>query len=151
MSLLGFYYFSELSNDDVAFLQGISGYGSSIDDTNDILGVSLDYKYKAFSLFGQYIRGQDGRLDRHGWYIQPSYQFKFPERKRLNTLEVLLRYGGLDVDIARDPTDSLTWDRNQTTLAVIIDIIKNTKLKLEYYINDEHTGGKRIDNNEFLT
>lgn len=47
-------------------------------------------------------------------------------------------------------TDSLTWDRNQITLAVIIDILKDSKLKLEYYINDEDIGGKDIDNNEFL-
>jgi len=35
-------------------------------------------------------------------------------------------------------------------LAVIIDILKDSKLKLEYYINDEDIGGKDIDNNEFL-
>jgi hypothetical protein len=63
---------------------------------------------------------------------------------------VFLRYDDLDVDMGKDSTDSLTWDRNQITLAVIIDILKDSKLKLEYYINDEDIGGKDIDNNEFL-
>jgi len=59
---------------------------------------------------------------------------------------VFLRYDDLDVDMGKDSTDSLTWD----SLAVIIDILKDSKLKLEYYINDEDIGGKDIDNNEFL-
>ena len=52
--------------------------------------------------------------------------------------------------MAKDPTDSLTWDRNQITLVVIIDILQHSKLKLDYYINDKDIGGEDIGNNVFL-
>jgi len=33
---------------------------------------------------------------------------------------------------------------------LITELAKNVKLKTEYYINDEKTGGRDVDNNELL-
>lgn len=37
-----------------------------------------------------------------------------------------------------------------TTLALIAELAKNLKLKAEYYMNGEDTGGDDVDNNELL-
>ena len=69
---------------------------------------------------------------------------------RLKSLEFLLRYEQYNVDLLRAPTDSRTWDRQTTTLAVTSEIVSGFKVKTEYYINDEDTGGADVANDEFL-
>lgn len=149
VDLLLFWVYKELSDSDVGFLQGIPGHGVG-NDTGYRVGFGADYRLGDLRLYGQYIDAEDGKLDRHGWYIQPSYKFKLKNRKSFYACEVLFRYGELDVDLPNNPSDSLTWDRDKIVLALITDVYKNIKLRTEYYINDEETGGREVDNDELL-
>jgi len=151
IDILPFYYHSRLSGNDVSYLQGISTYGSSVGKKKqERYGFNFEYLLDAFTLFAQVMRTTDGIMDRDGWYIQPSYKIKCKERKSFNAFEFLLRYEEYNVDLTKDPTDSRTWDRETITLAILTDVVKNTKLKTEYYFNDESTGGSGVNNNEFL-
>ena len=150
IDILPFYYHSRLSGNDVAYLQGISTYGASNGKKQERYGFNFDYLLNAFTLFAQVMRATDGIMDRDGWYIQSSYKIKCKERKTFNAFEFLLRYEEYNVDLTKDPTDSRTWDRETITLAILTDVVKNTKVKTEYYFNDESTGGNGVNNNEFL-
>ena len=149
-NLLGFYYTGELSDDDITFLQGIAGYGTSTDDTKAMYGGRAVLNVRDFTLIAEYIAGEDGELDRDGWYIQPSYKVKFSNLKWFHTYELVLRYDELNVDLDNNPADSLTWDRDMITIGLNTHIKKNVIFVTEYSINDEDTGNGDVDNNEFL-
>ncbi len=151
VDVLLFYVYKELSDSDIEFLMDIPGYsGDTDDDSGYRYGFGADYSIGGLRLYGQYIEAGDGELERSGWYIQPSYKLKLAQRDSFNAFEILFRYGELNVDVPADVTDSLTWDRNKFTIALISDVYKNIKLKTEYYLNDEDTGGEDVANDEFL-
>jgi len=150
VDVLGFYVSGELSREDVEFLQTLPGYGMSGDDKMYRYGVGMDYRLGGWRLYGQYITAKDGRLERYGWYVQPSYKLKLPQAEYFYGYEFLLRYGELRVDLAPDPASSYTWDRDKITLALITDVYKQVKLKTEYYVNGEDTGDAAVDNDELL-
>ncbi|MFQ5780317.1 MAG: hypothetical protein ACE5HN_05970 [Nitrospiria bacterium] len=150
IDLLPFYYRSELSDADIAHLQGIATYPpGDLRDDQRRYGLNLEYLLRGFALFSQYIKAEDGAMDRDGWYVQPSYRLVLGG-SRLAAVEFLVRYEEYNVDLARDRNDSRTWDRRTTTLALITDVVKGFKVKTEYYFNDEKTGGPDVDNNELL-
>lgn len=155
LDLLGFHYHGKLSDDDMAVLQDITGYGASTNDQSMFGGFNLDCNIRSFNLFGQFITAMDGELNRTGWYIQPSYKFSLPGLNWNGTqafmgMRLLARYSQLNLNLPAVSTDSLTWDREITTLALILDVVKNTKLKMEYSIMGESPGGSSVDNNELL-
>jgi len=150
IDILPFYYHSRLSGNDVAYLQKISTYGASNGKKQERYGFNFEYRLNAFTLFAQVMRATDGIMDRDGWYIQPSYKIKCKKRKTFKAFEFLLRYEEYNVDLTKDPTDSRTWDRETITLAILTDVVKNTKIKTEYYFHGESTGGSGVNNNEFL-
>lgn len=150
IDLLLFSYLSSLSDADVSFLKtNLPGYTSN-KDTNILVGGSLEYRFKELTLFSQYINSKDGDLKRHAWYIQPSYKFKIEGIKYLQAIEPLYRYEDYDVNHPLSASKSATWDRKRNTFAAILDIVDNIKIKLEYNINDEDTGGADVKNNEFI-
>jgi hypothetical protein len=151
IDILPFYYTSELSDADVAYLQGITGYGGGYEDRDQRrYGFNVEYIRRDFTFFGQYMKAKDGTMDRDGWYIQPSYKMHYKDRSIFTASEVLFRYEEYNVDLANNAADSNTWDRQTTTFAVITDVAKNLKIKVEYYLNDEDTGGSEVDNDELL-
>jgi cell division protein FtsB len=150
IDVLPFYYHGSLSDADVAVLQGVNGYGTSAEDEKTRYGANVRYDIGNFTLIGQYIKGEDGRLDRTGWFVQPSYKIEVPGWNKFNAYEFVYRYNDLDVDLTNDPTDSLTWDRQQHIIALITDVYKNVKLKTEYFVNDEDTGAADVNNDEIL-
>ena len=151
IDILPFYYTATLSDDDVTYLQGISTYEGDIDDDDqDRFGVNVELVAGNGTIFGQYMMGTDGDMERKGWYSQLSYKVDLPEGNIIKSVEPLFRYEDYKVDLTADPTDSRTWDRQTTTLAVIIEIVKNLNFKAEYYMNDEDTGNGDVDNDEFL-
>ena len=150
VNILPFYYIASLSDDDVAYLQGISTYGVSEDDDQHRFGVNLEYILRAFNFFGQYMQATDGKMDRNGWYVQGSTKIKCKCGKTIMAHEFLIRYEDYNVDLSLDPADSRTWDRQTTTLAVITDVVKNLKVKTEYYFKNEDTGAGDLKNNELL-
>jgi len=150
IDILPFWYTSDLSDADVTYLETITTYGTGTTNKDQSrYGVSLDYTLGAFNFFGQYMMAEDGLMDRDGWYVQPSYKQKMG-MNRLKSVEFLVRYEDYTVDLVKDANDSRTWDRQTTTLAIISEIVKGFKIKTEYYINDEDTGGAEVDNNELL-
>ncbi len=147
---LMFGYMARLSSDDIGVLQGIAGYGNSESDLNSMYGFSIEGTLGGISLGGKYIRANDGVLDRYGWFFQTSYRIGLDDRKLFIAVVPLIRYGGLAVDLPKTPGDPLTWDRNMTTLALLIEIAKGLMLKTEYYLNGETTGGDNVKNDELL-
>ncbi len=85
-----------------------------------------------------------------GIFNPPTRSNSRTDRDIFTGFEFLVRYEDYNVDLTRDPTDSRTWDRETVTLAVLTDVVKNTKIKTEFYINEESTGGPDVDNNEVL-
>lgn len=150
IDLLLFSYLSKFSDSDVSFLKSnFTGYTSD-KKTKNFSGGNIEYKFEGLTLFGQYIRANDGELKRNAWYVQPSYKFTVKGMKYLSAIEPLYRYDKYDISHAPSVTKPLSWDRKRNTLAVIADIVKDFKLKLEYNINDENTGGAKVRNNEFV-
>ncbi len=150
IDILPFWYTADLSDEDISYLETISGYGTSTRNKDQSrYGVNLNYTLGAFNFFAQYMGAEDGLMDRDGWYVQPSYKQKLG-MNRLRSVEFLLRYEQYNVDLVLNPNDSRTWDRQTTTLAIISEVVKGFKIKTEYYINGEDTGGADVDNNELL-
>jgi hypothetical protein len=108
-------------------------------------------------VMGEYLFLQDAMLKRHAWYTMFSYKLKLDGvdingRNWLVGLTPVVRFDNLDVLVDKEETDSRTWDRWGTTFALIIDLLKHVKLKNEFTVNKEHTGGTNmVRNNEFLT
>ncbi len=150
IDVLTFGYIARLSREDIDVLQGMAGYGNSGSDLNSMYGVSIENRLKSLSLNGKYIRANDGVLDRYGWFAQASYRVSLGDRKLLTAFSPLIRYGRLAVDLPNVPADPLTWDRDMTTLALLIEIAKGVMIKTEYYLNGEATGGDNVNNDEFL-
>ena len=143
-------YSGKLSDDDVAFLQAVSGYGVSIDDTNNRYGLALNGKVGDWNFGAKNIIARDGDLERDGWFVQTGYTVKLKPNAYIQTIEPFIRHGELNVDLSSDPADSLTWDRSMTTLAVLLRFRKNFMIKVEYYLNGEETGASEVDNDEFV-
>ncbi len=152
VDLLLYYVYKELSDNDIEFLMDLPDYnGGHNEDNGYRYGFGVDYQIAGLRLYGQYIAAKDGTLERHGWYVQPSYKFKVPNVKYFSSHELLVRYGELDVDIDNTLDNPYTWDRQKITIALITDIYKNIKLKVERYINQEDTGDDEdVDNDEFM-
>jgi len=142
LDLLPFYYTGKLSREDVNFLKKVSGYGTAADDNKIRYGLNARYDLGEVILIGQFIKAKDGVLDRTGWFIQPSM--------RVSHLEFVYRYNDLDVDVTKSFGDGRTWDREQQVFAVITDLYPGVKIKTEYVVNSEDTGGRDLDNDEFL-
>lgn len=100
----------------------------------------------------EYIVAKDGKLNRNSWYVQASYELSFARPliagRFLTEIEPLIRYGQYVVDVEKDFYDPLTWDRTQLTGALLIDIVDNVSLRIEYDMNTETTGGDEILNDE---
>jgi hypothetical protein len=108
-----------------------------------------------FTLYGQFCNGRLGRLGRAAWYGQGSYKwrgegFSFLGTRWLRSVEPVLRYGVLDLDMVPDPDEPLTWDRTMLTAALAVEILKEAEILIEYSWNGETTGGAGVRNDEFL-
>jgi hypothetical protein len=183
ISILGFFFDDELRASSIAFLQGtqmtargpgnavIAGYGNSNDDGSSRCGVTIEYFLPASSIFAssdiktrkrdglrmivQWIRGEDGQLERDGWYVQGSYRVSFGKlvaKRYFRSFEPIVRYGMLDVDAPSGRAVGLpgTWNRQALVIAGILEVTSEVFVKIEYTMNDEDTGGADVDNNELL-
>lgn len=153
VDILPFYYNGVLTDADVIFLQGIPGYTGSInDDEKTRYGSNFNYYFADLSFLAQILFAEDGALERRGWFVQPSYRiYENASWKWFSAYELLYRYSDLELDLPEVVTNSLTWDRQQHVLAMLVKVFSNTTLKIEYNINEEDTGGADVDNDEFLT
>lgn len=151
LDILGYAFRGELDTDnDIKILQKDYPEYTSSDDNQNRCGGRVTLKYEGLTLMGEVAKLEDGDLDRNGWYTQASYKFKTGNKPYLLSIEPLVRYGEMNVDWPRSFDKSATWDRKTTVLAVITELTKNVFLNTEYHMLDEETGGKDVDNNEFL-
>lgn len=149
--ILGFGRAGKLTDDDVSFLQGLTGY-SSTETSDDYVraGANLNYKWQNFGLMGQFIYSEDGKLERKGWYVEPYYKIPIGWRY-LDSIMPAAQISWLEVDLTNTDTDARTWDREKYTFGAICQINKNLQWKNEYSINEEDTGGSDVDNDEFIS
>jgi hypothetical protein len=171
LSVLGFYYMSDLNSDSVDVLKEdltlrddlgnvLAGYGDSNDDDSYRLGFSGEYFLPAKSLIGgltktrrndglrvkaQWIKGEDGEMRRESWFVQGGYRYSFPERllfdRYFHSIEPIVRYGEFNTNISPDPNLPGTWDREMLVLGLVTRITKSIILRAEYALHDEETGG----------
>ncbi len=182
-SLLGFFYHDRLDDTSLSFLQNdltlrdnvgvaLAGYGDSTSRKSIRYGVGAEYFLPARTLFGsaiktrnrdglrvqgQWIRGDDGQLEREGWYVQSSYRFsvgRLIADRYLRSFEPLVRYGELDTSLAPLATLPATWERERLVVGMITEVTGEILLKAEYMFNFEDTGGgvgpRDVDNDELM-
>lgn len=142
-SVMPFVYRGGLNQADVNFLQKLPGYGASAADRKSRWGATFGWQQGPLTVLAQGIEAEDGELERSGLFVQPAW--------RLNdTYELVYRYNRLQVDLPVIPADSRTWDRTQHVFALISTLAEGVRLKTEYYINGEDTGGAPVDNDELM-
>lgn len=148
-----FYYSDELSDADVGQLQGYLNNYASADDGKQRVGFTATTTVGAVDVRVLYVEAEDGDLQREGYAIELSRKLKLGGDKYFTHVTPLIGYSVLDVDdrYDADPAKPESWDREMTVLGLIFDFAENTKLKLEYYLNDEETGDAgEVDNDELL-
>lgn len=178
LSVLGFFYDDELDSDSQDFLQDdltvrdiggnpVSGYGDSNSDKRQRYGASFEYflaaeylygsarktrKRDGLRLLGQWMEGDDGKLNREGWFVQASFRFSLPDGlispRYFRSFEPVVRYGELDTNISPDPQLPGTWDREAIMVGMITEIARRVHLRTEYTFHDESTGGSDVSNND---
>jgi len=150
LDVLGFGYFSKLSDDDLDFVNDLpDAPADNTDRTQGRYGANLAYTKDALEVYGQYVKAEDSFLLRHSWFVQASYKLDLALRY-LKAIQPLIRYGEYRTNRTPEEDKPLTWDRKTTTVALLNHIEERVIVKLEYAINDEETGGEKPDNNEFL-
>ena len=154
----GFFFDSNLATRDISFLRDvITGYLYS-SNTRQRSGVNGELNIKNFNLFTQYVHAKDGKVNRDGFYIQPSFLvFLSQDRKFFNNVRFLYRFNMLDVKVTglgdNISTSPFTWDRITHSFAVNLQIHKYVLFRNEFHLNREITGAadSQVKNNEFLS
>ncbi len=162
LGLIGFYYVDRLSGDDIV------DPGTDADGLDDLLGASYttgDAKTRAgggvkiepaggLRIASMFLTADDGGISRSAWFAEVSYKFDFEGGGRLQGIEPVVSYGALTVDSSVAKSDALpgTWDRTKLIVGVLFHLADKMKIKLEYYVNGETTGGPitEFDNNELM-
>ena len=158
--LLLFGTYTQLSdsepNDEVALLKQVFRGYTSNEKHKAIAGVNFVVAGKEnWRLVSQAIASLDGKVQRLGAYIEPSYTKNAIHNKWFSGYTLLLRYnflyvdpqGGASEDIFDRP---LSWERHTGTLAANFCILKGITFKNEFLLNFEEGGGT-VDNHEFIT
>jgi len=156
LTALGWFFTGELIDDwdwKTSLKQSLapySGMGDDTDLTHYWFGGRLGYDLGGLHLRGEYIEGQDGLLARYGAYGELSYDMAAPAFLHSKSIKFLGRQGFLNLrskeNSAGDEltwaylSEPMSWDREMTTLSMMLEINDNLTLKVEYYILDEVTG-----------
>ncbi|TET38725.1 MAG: hypothetical protein E3J72_02430 [Planctomycetota bacterium] len=157
MSLFGMT--SKIGDDDASFLNlfinpvdPVRLGTSARNDNKWRRGAAVSLRYEGFFFQGMYIFARDCELYREGYYVQPSYRFSVKERDWLRSIEILARAGRLLPRMDHSEAQPMSWDRDEFTAALLVEIHKGLMLKMEYTVYDEDAGpGERpVKNNEFL-
>ncbi|MDP7421226.1 MAG: S-layer homology domain-containing protein [bacterium] len=150
---LFFYYTDELSAADIALLKaGLSGYTSD-DNSKDLYGFSTKTTFSGIDCKLMYVEAETGDMEREAYAFEFSKKIKLEGNKRYFTaFTPFIAMSEMDIDDRYDEAlaSPMSWDRDKTMYGIIFDFTKNTKLKVEYYVNDEDTGGAEVNNDEML-
>lgn len=151
LDVYGFYYRDKLSGTDITRLkEWLNSYTSDLDDKSRI-GLGVQYELAGWKLDVLYVRAEDGDCERTGYAAEFSKYLVLKDSRWFTGVRPLLGFSTMDIDnrYDRDQDKPGSWDREKTILGVIWDLTANTRLKTEYYLNKEWTGGTRaINNNE---
>lgn len=106
-------------------------------DDRDRIGAEFAYVHDPISLKGEYIRGNDGAVEKDGWYLQAGYFF-IPKK-----LQGVLKYDTYDSNTktAKNATDVYTIGANWF-------FNKWAKLQVNYEFKDER--GEEKNNNALI-
>ena len=156
LSALGWFFTGELIDDwdwKASLKQSLAPYsnmGDETDVTHYWMGGRAGYNIAGLNLLGEYIQAQDGLLTREGAYGEASYSLAAPKFLRARRLTLLGRQGFLNLKSKKNSagdeltwaylSESMSWDRQMTTLSAMLEINDNLTLKIEHYILDETTG-----------
>jgi hypothetical protein len=158
LSALGWFFTGELIDDwdwKASLKQSLAPYSDMGDDTDLThywFGGRLGYDLGGLHLRGEYIEAKDGLLGRYGAYGEASYTMAAPAFLHSKNLKILGRNGFLNLrskeSSAGDEltwaylSEAMSWDRQMTTLSLMLEINDNLTLKAEHYILDEVTGSE---------
>lgn len=157
----GWYYTSELIDDfdwKIQLSQTLAYYdllGDKTDKTHWWYGGRIGLDKWNIRARAEYIESVDGLLPRDGYYAECSYRLNVSGFLPVKDIEPLVRFGALTVrDHPEYLGETMSWDREMTTLALLTRINKNLIFKLEYYLLNEVTGGEppedKVKDNTFL-
>ncbi len=158
LSALGWFFTGELIDDwdwKSSLKQSLAPYSSMGDETDRThywYGGRLGYELAGLQVRGEYIEGKDGLLGRYGGYGEASYKMAAPAFLHSKSLILLGRSGILRLrskeNSAGDEltwaylSEAMSWDRNMTTISLMLEINDHLTLKAEHYILDEETGSE---------
>lgn len=153
--ILGFYYKDSLSADDKTFLRNSLNSSAFNFNTNDDektrYGFAVKYNIAGVGLFAGFVRLKDSNLKRSATAIEAWSEIAInPQGEFFTAITPFVSYSNLNVKTEKTEVLPGTWDRQKIMLACILDLYKNTKLKVEGSLNGEKTGGGDIDNDEML-
>jgi hypothetical protein len=148
---------SRLDDSDAAFLNlHINSVDTTLGtarrgDSKWRRGGALTVRYAGFFFQGMYLKARDSELFHEGYYIQPSYRLDI-RHKWLRSAELVLRTGRLIMDMDKSIAQPMSWDRDELTVAALLEIRKGVVLKLEYTVYGEEPGkgNRAVKNNEFV-
>jgi hypothetical protein len=150
LDILSFFYIDKLNPSEISLLQSQLNDYISADDDKKRYGIGIKYEFKNSRFYTAYIASEDGALKRRGFFIEALYRFRLKYRKFFTELTPLISYGQLNVDNPSSFEKPWTWDRKKWIFALISNLYKNIKLKMEYYLNEESNDGIDFDNDEVL-
>jgi hypothetical protein len=148
---------TRLDDDDAAFL---NLHIKSVDTTLGTArrggskwrrGAAASARFGDLRFQGMYIKARDSGLFREGFYVQGGYTLDM-EFQWLKSAELLVRTGHLLIDMEKSIAQPMSWDREEFTVAALLEIRDGVLLKLEYtvYGEDPGPGQKQVKNNEFV-
>ncbi len=155
---LGFYYNDSLGDDDLAFYSssfnaldtdviwsGSSGGTPRAINGREMWGGNALLTVGGLWVLGHVAHGRDGKLKRKTGYVETAYEWEFPDPllmgEYIRSVTPLVRHGWLRSDLPREPSNTLTWDRERWTVALLTELRRNVMLKVEYVFNEEDIGG----------
>ncbi|MCR4315604.1 MAG: hypothetical protein NUW37_04550 [Planctomycetes bacterium] len=154
---------SRLSDNDLAFLKGgkagdaqtaggYHGYPATDESKRqERYGALVDAQFGDLNFTARWMGASDGKLRRTAYYFQPFYKIEVGA-EGFNSIGLLYRYGSLTNDLAVDgagtsnfASSSISWDRGESVVGVVIEFAKNFLLKIEYVQVLEDVGEQDLD------
>lgn len=159
IDVMGFYYMDELSETDIDTLGSkFPSYADTSNTDKTRFGVSAKATFSGATVYGGFVSATDGEIDRTAWVAEAWYHIKHGSGGDWFTgCMPVVSYSDykIDADQEKDVGKPWSWDRQKLMVACIVDLYKNTKLKVEYYKNSEDMGDAagdddELENDEFL-
>jgi hypothetical protein len=158
VDVMGFYYTDKMSKTErTDFEEYLSDdqKGKLKERDRSRVGGQVNVKIGPRRIFAGFLAAKDAGLERTAYVVEVSHKFKLEGREIFKSITPVVSYSGYTIDGEPEFDKAESWDRTQIILAVIIEVLKGVKIKAEYIINDEETGGtgedpSEIDNNEVL-